>query len=100
MKKGITVLLIVLLGFGGGVSAESLSGDDGYWPTQEEYEAAMVIVHRYHQRQQQLQGEAEGDATTAAEQDDASFTPDDQEEKSAVSVRAVSSPPVAVFGNG
>ena len=100
MKKKITAAMIVLLWFVGGVSAESLSGGDGYWPTQDEYEAAMVIVHRYHQRQQQLRGEAEGDATTSEEQDDASFTPDDQEEKSAVFVRAVSSPPVAVFGNG
>ncbi len=100
MKKAITVVLIILLGFVGGVSAESLFGDDGYWPTQEEYEAAMVIVHRYHQRQQQLRGEAESDATTSADQDDASFIPDDREEEPAVSVRAVSSPPVTVFGNG
>ena len=100
MKKGIAIFLAVSFGFAGGVSAESLFGDESYWPTQEEYEAAMVIVQRYHQRQRQLNTESEGDEIAVADEDYASILPDDQKEKSAVSLRAVSSPPVTVFGNG
>ena len=99
MKKGIAIFLTVIFGFAGGVSAESLFGDEGYWPTQEEYEAAMVIVQRYHQRQRQLNTELEGEEIAFDDEDYVSIPPDDQEEKS-VPLRAVSSPPVAVFGNG
>lgn len=98
MKRVTSLLLALSLLVSCWISAQALAGSNGSFPSREEYEAAMVIVRQYHARQRagrRADPVAIGNETSAA-----SWTPEDEGAGVTAVTRAVTNPPVRVFGNG